>query len=291
MKGIILAGGLGTRLYPITLSTSKQLLPIYSKPMIYYPISTLMLAGIRDILIISTSDHLEYFKELLGNGEKWGIRIEYVVQPSPDGLAQAFILGESFIEDSSCALALGDNIFFGHHLKDSLINATNRGVGATIFAHPVRNPQDYGVISFSPNGRPEKIEEKPNKPKSKYAVTGLYFYDENVVEYAKSIKPSNRGELEITDLNNIYLKKDNLEVEILGSGTAWFDTGTYDSLLGASIFVEKIEKRQDVMVCCPEEIAWNHEWISDHDLLKLAEDLSKSDYGKYLIKLGSRKQY
>ena len=281
-KGIILAGGSGTRLYPVTQSISKQLLPVYDKPMIYYPLSTLMLAGIQDILIISTPDDLPRFQSLLGDGNQWGLNIQYKVQLSPDGLAQAFILGDTFIGNDLSALVLGDNIFYGHDFKELLFNAMNRKEGATVFAYHVHDPERYGVAEFDNSNKVLSLEEKPSKPKSNYAVTGLYFYDTDVVAMAKTLKPSVRGELEITDLNQLYLNKQKLNVEIMGRGYAWLDTGTHDSLLEASQFIATLENRQGLKVACPEEISYRRGWINASQLEKLAAPLSKNAYGHYL---------
>jgi glucose-1-phosphate thymidylyltransferase len=284
-RGIILAGGSGTRLYPVTQAVSKQLIPVYDKPMVYYPLTTLMLAGIRDILLISTPNDTPRFTELLGDGSQWGLNIQYCVQPSPDGLAQAFILGKHFVGNSPSALVLGDNIFYGHELVEQLNSANEASRGATIFAYHVNDPERYGVVEFDRDYRALSIEEKPSKPRSNYAVTGLYFYDNQVCDIAASIEPSARGELEITDVNRAYLNQNTLRVEVMGRGYAWLDTGTYDSLLDAAGFVATLQKRQGLMIACPEEIAFRQGWISAVEIKKMADLLKKNSYGQYLDKL------
>lgn len=288
-KGIVLAGGAGTRLHPITLGISKQLLPVYDKPMIYYPLSVLMLSGIREILVISTPEDLPSFQKLLGDGSQFGIVLEYAVQPSPDGIAQAFLIGEKFIGDANVSLVLGDNIFYGQHFSDSLAKATQQTSGATIFAYHVTDPQRFGVVEFDKNGAALSIEEKPLRPKSHYAVTGLYFYDNSVVEIAKQLRPSARNELEITDINNAYLQRQQLQVQLLGRGFAWLDTGTHDSLLDAGQFVHTVEKRQGLKVACLEEIAFRQGWLSADELKAQAAKLQKTNYGQYLLEVAEGK--
>jgi glucose-1-phosphate thymidylyltransferase len=286
-KGIVLAGGSGTRLHPCTLAVSKQLMPVYDKPMIYYPLSTLMLAGIREVLIISTPQDTPRFEQLLGDGSKWGMKLTFAVQPSPDGLAQAFLIGDEFVGDSPSALVLGDNLFHGQELGRELEKAAARTEGATVFAYPVNDPERYGVVAFDESGRAISLEEKPAQPKSRYAVTGLYFYDRDVVSIARSLKPSPRGELEITDLNRVYLERGSLDVHVLGRGHAWLDTGTHESLIEAGLFIQTVERRQGLRIGSPEEVAWRKGWIDDAQLAVLARELGKSSYGQYLARLPS----
>lgn len=290
-RGMILAGGSGTRLYPITYCASKQLLPVYDKPMIYYPLSTLMLAGIQDILIISTPEDTPRFQQLLGTGAQFGIHLEYAIQASPGGLAEAFLIGKGFIGGECSCLILGDNIFYGHDLSSGLRDAASVTEGATVFAYPVQDPERYGVVEFDGNGKAISIEEKPAHPRSRYAVTGLYFYDPEVIEIAAGLKPSARGELEITDVNRKYLERNKLKVEVMGRGHAWLDTGTHDSLLEAALFIQTLEKRQGLKICCPEEVAFRNGWINQADLARIAEPLAKSGYGAYLLSLAAEQVF